>query len=415
MGKVLLVIISSIIVTNAYSQCVNNNLTYPPNTVQEGIYKTATKIESAGAINNKAKFMAAERITLKTGFSVGQSETFIANNSGCAYLQDYWVESRLDPYQQLKMYTPNTYPAQTAMYGIDTWFFQSRNANDDVVFSMEQGPGTPYIPATLSNPLPATHNSYNQKEIIYSAFQNGQVNGLFYYGTTAGTFRDAAGVYLHFNGSTYTEVVFVSYASTKHEEVVTILETVSNCVLYEYATIIETGPIILDGCGYVITINDEYYKPVNPEVIEATYINDNVLLAYEKIPGTITPCFYPIEYQQLKIVDVMTVNECTNVTYGVPFTAQENTVYCFPDGQYFFIENIHNQFCPYCMVACFWEGELVLDLHIVDIAGNPFEYEHHGTLGAQETLPNNWNITIPAIPGASGCDNITGFEMIVSN
>lgn len=85
MKKVSLLLFSTIfIILNANSQCATGNLSYPVNSTQAGTYKTSANIESAGTIEHKAIFMAAEGITLKSGFSLAPSASFSANNFGCA-------------------------------------------------------------------------------------------------------------------------------------------------------------------------------------------------------------------------------------------------------------------------------------------------------------------------------------------
>jgi len=426
MEKFFLVFIFSICnITIVYSQCETNNLIYPANTLQEGIYKTNATIESAGAISNKAKFMAAERVTLKSGFSVGQNETFEANNTGCNYLQEHTVESKIDPYPCLKMTTPNTYAAGKPRY-IDGdeggWFFSTRNILDnfDVHFSAGEEGGSPYIPATLNEPLPVYHEHYNQiynqRELIYSAFGNGQINGVLYYKVVTDQVWEREAYYLHLSENSYNETLYITYPSAKHNEVVSILETVSNCTEYAFAEINWLGTTPVDSCSYSISIGYEEFAAVNPEIIETSFSTtppNLVFIGYESSSPSISQCGSFLRPMLIKSINAPSI--CTAQNYTTSFTAQENTLYCFPDGQSFFIEDITNQFCPYCVADCIVHGELVLDLQVVDASGNIFSYVHQSLGGADMALPNGWKISISVTGNESGCDYITEVEMTISN
>lgn len=407
-----------------YSQCESNDLIYLSNTIQEGIYKTNATIESAGSINNQAKFMATDRITLKSGFSVEIGETFEAINSGCNYLQEYVIESIIDPYPCLKMNTPDTYTAGEIMHiGGDEggWYTHISNilGNSDVHFYASEEGGSPYIPATLSEPLPAIHEHYNhifnEREMIYSASENGKINGVLYYKMVTDQAWEREAFYLHLSANNnYNETLYIEYASAKHDEVISILETVSTCIEYAFAEISWQGTTPIDSCSYSITIGYDEFAAVNPEMIETLFSTNPpnlVFIGYESSTHAFSQC--GSFKSPMLIKSITDLSTCTAQNYNASFTAKENILYCFPDGQSFFIKNIANRYCPYCVVDCFTHGELVLDLEVVDSSGNNFSYVHPSVNDA--ALPNGWTISVASTGSESGCDYITEFEMTVNN
>jgi len=389
----------SFISINSYSQCEKNNLVFPSNSTQEGIYKTGGSIESAGHINNKAKFMASDKVRLKSGFSLDAGVEFTANNNGCSYNEANCVETFLTPDSLLKMYTPITYPNGNISFGDDTWIYSNRHINEEVVFSMEQGPGTPYMPANLGSPLPAIHNNFNQREIIYSTFQNGQINGVLYYRYTNATFRNVEAVYLHLdNNNVYTEVLFVSYAEQKHGEVVSILETISYGLLTDFATITWNEDLHNDGCNYLY-VNGELYKATNPEVVDIDDETETVLLTYQIVPGTVNACNSPDPFELLKVVSITSLNNCKTVQSNTPFSIEAGKQYCFSDGLKITINEIENNLCctycdPFCL--CVTNGQISIDMTIDDEKGNSEDRTliTQGETNAQIITHNNWEITL---------------------
>jgi len=429
MEKFILVFIFSIfMVTLVNGQCETNDLVYPSNTIQEGIYKTDATIESAGSINNQAKFLAADRITLKSGFSVEQGEIFKADNTGCNYLQNYTIESKIDPYPCLIMTTPNTYTAAKPI-NIDGdeggWFFNTSNIleNSDVYFSAGEEGGSPDIPITLTEPLPAVlqdfNQTYNKGEMIYSASENGQINGVLYYNNATDLPWEREALYFHLRENSsmdnyYKETLLIRYPTAKHNEVVSILETIRGCVSYSFAEINWQGTIEMDSCSYIIDINNYNYGVINPQIIDPVYMTNTptkVFISHSYVPGWVD-C--GLVHNKIFIESITDLSDCTAVNYNLPFTAQKNMLYCFPDGQSFFIEDITNQFCPYCVADCIVHGELMLDLQVVDASDNIFSYIHQSLGGADVALPNGWTISIPVTGNESGCDYITEVEMTIN-
>lgn len=427
----LILIWSICIVATAYSQCETGDLIYSTNSLQEGIYKTEATIVSAGSIKNKAKFLAADRITLKSGFSVAAGETFKANNMGCNYLQEYMKEAIIDLYPCLKINMPNYYTTSGIVdAGGDEggWFINVSNilANSDVHFSASEVGGSPYIPAALSEPLPAILEHYNQiydqREMIYSTSENGQINGVLYYKTVTGQDWDREAYYLHLSKNFYMETyyletLFIKYASAKHNEVISILETISSCTEYAFAEINWEGTLPIDSCSYTLSARNDEFAPSNPEMIETLYSTNLPNLVFISYKSSTGPTILCDSYRRPMVIQSITnLSACTSQNYNSSFIAQENTLYCFPDGQYFFIESINNQFCPYCIVDCFSHGQLSLTIQALDSNGNIFRFIHQPTFPPDfpPFLPDGWTISTPVSGNESGCDYIIEVEMTIN-
>lgn len=78
------------------------------------------------------------------------------------------------------------------------------------------------------------------------------------------------------------------------------------------------------------------------------------------------------------------VEECVDVEYDQYFTIEKEGTYCFPDGNYFEVEELENDFCP-CHVICIWEGEMILFFE-AEFDGE----EYSGFIGSSENTPKNF-------------------------
>lgn len=146
---------------------------------------------------------------------------------------DSWNEFYVDP-GSLKMKFPKSYDLSEVNYGDDTWYFSKRRDDEKVVFDMEQGPGTMYIPEILESPLPDTPFSYPDDDIIYTNSEkiysyydlNTEIGVLNFY-DNGFPFRNQEGVFLKKENTLYTEVLFVSFTLSELDEVKLILSTTS--------------------------------------------------------------------------------------------------------------------------------------------------------------------------------------------
>lgn len=297
----------------AQNPCETKDIILEIESELQGNYRTSANIKCASKAVDHTKLMAGKEVILQAGFSLSQNLNLELNNEGCDLYTDKWDIVNLDIDKLRKIYLPSTYPNAGVKTGRDTWFFTAYRSDDQVNFNFEIGPGNPYMPTTLTEPLLQTYKNYNQKQLIYSTFENGKLNGVFYYGNSGFDFRDTGGVYLHFTGTGFEEILFVDYNKTEHEEIIAILESISPCVLTSRATIMYTGPLFVDGCEYIITINDEDYKAINQDEIDDAFFQNirepvTVTITYRNIPGLIRPCFAPTYFKQLSIVDIDYLN-----------------------------------------------------------------------------------------------------------
>jgi len=217
----------------AQSQCPSNDLVYPINSSQQGYYKTSGKIESAGTISNYAHFKASERVQLNSGFSINSNSTFRADNSGCELNFADWpgVVVRTN---DLKMHIPGDYTYNPTS-SIGTSFRIEREDNKIVFWGSYASLNVPVMLPVLMAPLPltySTHRIYDQQQIIYSASENGQVNGVLYYFQKFGgevnphTGADIEAIYFHKYGNEYIQTLNVRYPLAEQNEIISILETV---------------------------------------------------------------------------------------------------------------------------------------------------------------------------------------------
>lgn len=286
--------------------CSDQALIFSAGSTHQGNYRSSATIQSNGTITDHTKFMAAGSITLLGGFNTPSNLIFIANNEGCNFFSNNWNINNLDPLNFNKIYLPDNYDT-TVNFDEDSWIFSTFRSDDKVNMYNEEGPGNPVAPLVLSAPLPQTYNG-DMLRIVYSTFNNNTINGAFYHGNSGGTFKDKKGLYLQYDGNEYKQVLGLSYASDAEEEVIAILETISLCLVTEPATIRYDGSPAFDGCGYIITINGQDYKPLNEELIDDSYFTTgnpvDVTLSYTNVSGEIYTCFLPTYYNQITIVSI---------------------------------------------------------------------------------------------------------------
>jgi len=159
--------------------------------------------------------------------SINQENPVEAVEDSSTTAMDDWFELAIAPNANYALFFPASYDSTEIYVGDDTWIFQTRRDDEAVVFDVEMGPGTIYVPATLNSPLDSTYNTYEQLSYLYSPSDPSTDIAAFYYLTNNGfSWRNANGVLLVNNGDgTYTEVLFVNYNSEAHEEVLDILST----------------------------------------------------------------------------------------------------------------------------------------------------------------------------------------------
>lgn len=424
MKKLFFCLLATCFVFNVVqSQCTTNDLVYPANSSQHGYYKTSGKIESAGTIDNQAHFKASERVQLKSGFSVNSNTTFRADNSGCELSFANWDEGvvRTD---DLKIQFPDSYN-YIPTTSISSSFVIDRE-DHKIVFGGDYArlnvPNT--LPA-LTEPLPLTYTEntkvHDQQQIIYSATENGQVNGMLYYFQKFGSFvnphtgADIEAIYFQKYGNYYIKTLRIRYPLPEENEVISILETVKKWPLMKHATIYWSS-IAVDGCNYEIDINGEYYKAVNEEIIDPVLHSElpkEVLLTYNLLPNDTSVYCFKTDLQSGKIyiksIDELPANNsCNNVYYDTPFTAAENETYCFADGNTITINAIQNHFCD-CITCnlncdCAHEGYIQVESTLQDANGNLTDFTYYN--GNVITLPTlNWNMQLLEYPG-DGCGDI---------
>lgn len=418
MTKLCLSLLATCFIFNSsFSQCPSADLQYPVNSSQQGYYKTTGKIESAGTINNFAHFKATDRVQLKSGFSVNPNSTFRADNTGCELHFTGWEESVVRT-EDLKFQFPDTYDyIQTSSIGTS---FRVDRDDSKIVFSGDFGRlRTPNILPVLLEPLPSSYNEsvrvYDQQQIIYSATENGEINGVLYYFQKFGgqvnpfTGADIEGIYFHKYGNEYIRTLGARYPLTEQNEVISILETVHKWLLAKQA-VIYWSSIAVDGCGYVVSLDGKEYKIVNEEIIDPalhSQLPKEVLLTHYVLPNdTMTFCYKTdLSFGKLYIQSIdelpVEIPGCTNVYFDTPFTAAENETYCFPDGNAITINEIHNYFCE-CITCnlpcdCFHEGYIQVDGTLQDANGNLTDFTNYPAF--------NWSVQLLEYTG-DGCGDI---------
>jgi len=207
--------------------------------------------------------------------------------------------------------------------------------------------------------------------------------------------------------------LLIQYPSTKHQEVTSILETVSNFVNYTFAEFNCEKTQPFNNCSYSFEIetNYQYYVPIQIPITDTIFsINppDLVFMGFEFT--TSFASLYDASYPML-IKSVTDITDCTTVNYNLAFAVRENILYCFPDGQAFFIEDIINKYCPYCIEDCFSHGRLELHMQVIDSNRNTFKHVHWSDYN--HPLSNGWIISIPTTGNESGCEYIDEVVLII--
>lgn len=201
--------------STAQIQCPSNDIVIESKQSVKGNNRTKANIECAGKVADVVKLMAGEEVTLKAGFTSPPHLNLELNNEGCNFYSDDWTLVDLDDNKLRKIYLPKTYPYAGVQIGRDTWFFSAYRFDDQVNFNFEIGPGNPYVPSILKEPLPLTHKRYFHRQFIYSTFENGKLNGVFYYGDSDFDIRDTEGVYLHLTDTEFEEILFVDNSQSE--------------------------------------------------------------------------------------------------------------------------------------------------------------------------------------------------------